>query len=613
MADLSPEDRTIDTMFQDAVNALRRGDKKRAKELLTLLLKSDQNNSTYWVWLSASVDNTKERIYCLQTALKLNPENGTAKRGLILLGALAPDDSIQPFPMNRPRAWEEKLLLANERPREKGFRAVLRSPVTRLVSVFVVLAGLAAVVIFGFVLPRQTTVIPTQTNTPGPSPTFTGTPTVFGATAAPTRSFVGPTPLWMMLPQTYTPTPLYVNTPRGLNSRDQFRIAEEAYKAGDWDTFITNMELIVPMEPTSADVQYYIGEAYRFKGQSSNALKAYNEALKIDPDFGPPYLGLARARLLAEPNFNAETLFDEAIKRDPNFGEIYLERARYYILHKDPKSAIVDLDQASKLMPESPDVYMVYASAYLALDNKKSALEAAEKAYSLDITAVPVYKFLGELYIENEQYQKAIDALDVYVRYEDEDALALAMLGQSYFEIKDYKTAVEHLNRAMNLNRTGLSRYYVYRGFANLELKNIDTAVEDLEAALAVDKTSFEINLGLVRGYYLQEKFGSAFLKVEVLNSLAETDEQTALMHYWRALVQEQRGEPKDALKSWKALYAMDADVMTAEMRADAELHLKAMVTATNTPKAGVRTPTPKASVTPTPKVGKTPSRTPTP
>lgn len=44
-----------------------------------------------------------------------------------------------------------------------------------------------------------------------------------------------------------------------------------------------------------------------------------------------------------------------------------------------------------------------------------------------------------------------------------------------------------------------------------LNLKNIDTAVEDLEAALAVDKTSFEINLGLVRGYYLQEKFGSAF------------------------------------------------------------------------------------------------------
>ncbi|NJN79974.1 MAG: hypothetical protein HC797_05605 [Anaerolineales bacterium] len=111
------KEQNSDTIFQDAVEALRRGDKPRAKELLTLLLKSDQNNAVYWIWLSAAVESQKERIYCLQTALKLDSENGTAKRGLILLGALAPDETIQPFPMNRPRAWEEKLLLANEKPK----------------------------------------------------------------------------------------------------------------------------------------------------------------------------------------------------------------------------------------------------------------------------------------------------------------------------------------------------------------------------------------------------------------------------------------------------------------------------------------------------------------
>jgi predicted Zn-dependent protease len=99
------KEQNSDTIFQDAIDALRRGDKPRAKELLTLLLKSNQNNPIYWIWLSAAVDSQKERIYCLQTALKLDPENGTAKRGLILLGALTPDDTIQPFPMNRPRTW----------------------------------------------------------------------------------------------------------------------------------------------------------------------------------------------------------------------------------------------------------------------------------------------------------------------------------------------------------------------------------------------------------------------------------------------------------------------------------------------------------------------------
>src|SRR5512141_3320690 len=100
-----------DVVFQEAVEALREGKKARARELLTGLLKTDQNNATYWVWMSSTVDTVKERIYCLQTAFKLDPQNAAAKRGLILHGAPSPDATLQPFPVNRPRAWEDTLLL----------------------------------------------------------------------------------------------------------------------------------------------------------------------------------------------------------------------------------------------------------------------------------------------------------------------------------------------------------------------------------------------------------------------------------------------------------------------------------------------------------------------
>jgi tetratricopeptide (TPR) repeat protein len=617
------DDRPDEAMFQDALNALRRGDKARAKELLTLLLKADQYNPAYWIWLSAAVENTKERIYCLQTAYKLDPENGTAKRGLILLGALTPDESIQPFQMNRPRAWEEKLLLANEMPKEKGFRALAKNPVTRLIGIVMIGVALFSTMIFNFVLPRQAVLIPTQTNTPGPSPTFTTTPTVFGATAAPTKSFVGPTPLWMLLPQTYTPTAIYVNTPRAAQAIDQYRSAKAAYENGDWDAYIASMKLIIPLEPDAADIHYLIGEAYRFKGDSKNALKSYNDALEIDPDFGAPYLGLARARLLGDPNLNVEYLFDEAIDRDPNFGEIYIERARYFLYHKDPKAAIVDLNQADELIPGSPMVYLAYADAYLALEDTKNALEAAEQAYALDSTDPLIYKMLGTLYIENGQYERALEALNVYVIYAAENDRAFALLGRAYFELGDYQAAVDNFDTAESLNRNGLRKFYVYKGLANLELNNVDLAVTDLEKAYADDEKSFEVNLGLARAYFIQEKFGNTFLKAEVLKSLAETDEETALALYWHALSQEKRGEAKGAVKDWQALLAMDADVMSPEMRAEAEQHLKTVITPTNTPKpvtptqtkkGGTATPTPRSgTATPTVKASVTPSRTPMP
>lgn len=608
----SPEQHD-ETIFQDAVEALRRGDRVRAKELFTLLLKTDQNNPTYWIWMSASVDNTKERIYCLQTALKLDPENGTAKRGLILLGALNPDETIQPFPMNRPRAWEEKLLLANEKAKERGFKVLARSPVVRLIGVSILGLGLVAVVVFGFILPRRTTARVFPTNTPGPSPTFSATPTIFGATAAATPTFFGPTPLWMFLPETYTPTPLYINTKRAPESRDQYRSAEQAFAQGDWDTYIQNMELIQKLEPNSADIYYYIGEAYRNKGESSNALEAYNNALKINPDFGAPYLGLARARLLQDPNLNIEYLFDEALARDPDFGEVYIERARYFLYNKDPEAAIVDLNRADELLPGSPQVQLLFSKAYLALDDQNSALKYAEQAYALDITNLETYQLLGELYIDNEEYQRAVESLEVFVVYEKENALPYALLGQAYFELKDYESSIKNFEKAYTISSpSALRRFYVYRGLASLELGKITTAIGYLEDAYDYEERSFDVNLGLVRAYFLNETFGTAFIKVETLKSIAETEEQDAITLYWRALIQEKRGETKDATKNWQQLLAMDPEVMTPEMRAEAELHLRTFVTATNTlkPLTATKTQTPKAGSTPT--RTRTPTPTPT-
>jgi tetratricopeptide (TPR) repeat protein len=226
-----------------------------------------------------------------------------------------------------------------------------------------------------------------------------------------------------------------------------------------------------------------------------------------------------------------------------------------------------------------------------------------------------VYETLGRLYLENGQYQRAVESLEVFIVYEPEDANVLALLGQGYYEIGEYKSAISVLDRATTINRTGLRKYLVYRGLAHLELgDDVDQAVSDLEAAKEADDSSYEINLALLRGYFAAEKFGSAFLQVEALKSLAETDEETAIMLYWRGLVQEKREEPKDAIKAWKALLKMDAKVMTADMRKEAQAHLDKLspVTATPAPKKSA-TPAPAKTQTKTPTPAKTPTRTATP
>ncbi|MGC8856062.1 MAG: tetratricopeptide repeat protein [Anaerolineae bacterium] len=593
-----------DTMFQDAVDALREGNKARARELLTLLLKSDQQNATYWVWLSAAMETPKERAYCLQTALKLDPENAAAKRGLLLLGALPPDEHIPPFPLNHPRPWENELLLAHETRPPRDTRPLTANPFMRLAALGILGVLICGLLLSGFLFQRQARPRPTLTHTPGPSPTFTLTPTFVNATSAATPTFFGPTPLWAFLPATYTPTPLYVNTPRAPESFDYQRLAKAAYQQQNWDEFIRLMQEIARQEPQAADVYYYIGEAYRFKGDAAAALEAYNQALKINPDFGAAYLGLARARLMREPKANVSALFDMAEKLAPDFGEIYLERARYLLNRGEAQAALADLHLADQYLPNSALVQLTYAQVYLSIDDNANALKYAQKANELDITLLPAYLILGQTSLAAGQPAQALHALETYITYQPKDAEALTLLGQAYYQNQEWEKAVKVLSQALSLNTRDRGNASLYRGLTYVELEKANEAEADLKRAAIYFPDGFLVNFGLMRVSYLQEKFGTAYLQNEALRSQATSDAQMALVLYWRGLIQEKREQPLDAAKAWQALLDLPESATTAEMRATAEEHLR-LLQATPSPPSAVqtRTPTPTATrtVTPTP------------
>ncbi len=488
MAEEASHDSAQDSMFQDAVNALREGDKARAKDTLTRLLKTDQNNATYWVWMSAAVETNKERIYCLQTALKFDPENASAKRGLILLGATTPAEDVQPFPLNRPRAWEEKLLLAHEQTRPKG----TFSPAVRLALIIFIGAMIVGLAVGSLIFQRQNAnpFRVFDTNTPGPSPTFTPTPTFVNETAQAVTPTAGLRSLASVLGVSYTATPLYVNTPRAPQSEDQYNVAQAAYQSGDLASYITTMQQIESLEPTAADVPYDIGEAYRLQGDYQDALDAYTVSLHINPNFAPAYLGLARTNLLRDPNTDVTSLLSTAIQDDPNYGEPYLERANYYLYHNQPDLALTDLDSASKRMPNSALVQLGYARAYLAQGNVSEGLASAQQANQIDLTLLPDYLVLGQAYVANAQYSDAVKPLDTYITYDPSDGSAYALLGQSYEETGDYQDAVTASTQALSLDPTQ-RRAYLYRGLSYLELNNVDSADSDIRKAMEFFPNSF--------------------------------------------------------------------------------------------------------------------------
>src|SRR4030066_1407757 len=119
-------------MYKAALEAIQQGQTTRARDLFTRLLRSDSSKAEYWLWMSTLVETNQERIYCLESALRADPDNEAARRGLIILGAREAGDDVVPVPPIR-RPWEKEIGNVIEPP--KSFlRRMVDNRVLRLAT-----------------------------------------------------------------------------------------------------------------------------------------------------------------------------------------------------------------------------------------------------------------------------------------------------------------------------------------------------------------------------------------------------------------------------------------------------------------------------------------------
>lgn len=586
------------TLLQDAIEALRQGKRQRAREMLTRLLKEEQTNADAWVWLSTAVETQKERVYCLQTALKVDPNNVAAKRGLVMMGVMPPAPDVTPFSLNHPRPWEEKAVLTEEQDKPRGLKALVANPVARLVSILGVGALMVGVIIVLAVQNansiRPFRPAPISTRTPGPSPTFSPTVTSIGGSPRATPTFLGPTPLSAFLDATYTPTPLYVDTPHP--GTEAYRAGMRFFINGDYQNAIALFQQLLTNEPGAVDGYYYIGMSYLRLRQPRQALNAFQDGINANPNFAPNYLGRALARLALDEKANVIDDLNAAVQLDGNYLEALLERGKYYIKRDDLRAALSDFEAAVQAAPESPLAYLGLAQVHLALGNAPEAVAAAQQANRLDITLLESYLTLGKAYVANEQLKDAIDALDIYTRYVTNDAEAFLALAAGYNQAGDFEKALDAANRVTRLAPRDWRGFY-QRAQAYLGLKDPQRAFEDFDQAFKLNNQSFEAGLGRGIARIAREDYNNAYVDIINVEKLIKTGAQRAQFLYYRALSLDGIGQRDIAYRDWMAILNLPESDTTPEMRTTARERAYAL-----------RTPTPTGFISPTPAVLSTPT-----
>jgi len=587
-------------MFKAALEAIDQGQSERARDLFTRLLRSDSSKAEYWLWMSTLVDTQKERIYCLESALRADPDNVAAKRGLIILGARQAGEEVRPIPPVR-RQWVKDLAEVVEPPKSL-FRRLWANPTARLGFGFV-----GAFILIGIVmgvralLPEkpeplvvyQVSPYPTRTLTPTVSPTITRTPVIH----TPTPAELGPTPLWMFLTQTYTPMPLYVNTPHP--AIEAYRAGMHAYGNSNWQNLADFMAQAIVAQPEQPDLYYYQGEAFRMMGDLEQAVIAYGDALEIDPKFAPAYLGRALAYEAINPKADIEGELNYALDADPFYVDAYLERARIRIKHNNPQGALDDLLAAESQLPDHPMIYVLRGQAYLKMGDLTTALENAQRGYELDRTSLPAHLTLAEIYLAQSDYSQTLHYIIIYLSLVKNDAEAWGVKAQV-----EYLTG--HPDKVLSACDQGiavdpeLAPLWYYRGLVNLERGDTQTAVNDLVNAVNLDLLSFDYSIALAKALWADGRLPIAIRQFTSAESLATSDTQRAVIYYNRAQVYEQAENLTDASQDWALLLALPVEQVPPGWRTTALEHWLAInpPTPTETP---TETPIPTATITPTP------------
>jgi len=568
------------SMLTEAIGAARTGDRPRARDLLSRLLRSDSANAEYWIWMSAVVDTPRERVYCLESALNIDPTNRAAIRGLVVLGAREAANPERA--MKVPRRQAISAPRAPSRPKLKVQWRTIGTGAAALLGLLAVV-GFALTYRFRPSAPILAPTLPPLTATstatpPEPTATLTPIPVQTRIYRTPVPSELAGTPIAFLVEATSTATPMIGITPRPNYEAYQSGLA--ALQTGRYQDAIDFMDQVIALDSKLPDPYYFKAEAMRLDGQTGKATTVYDSAILLDPDYAPAYLGRGRARLdlLRRSNIDIKagdlpSDFDSAIEKDPSLIDPYIEEATFFSSLRLWKTMEEILQLALANGVRAPRIYILLSQAQYNRSEYEDALQNAIIGSASDATNLSGYLAIGKASVALDDYSQALWPLMTYSVLRPDDAEGWGYLALAEYATGDVNSAFASASRALEIN----GKYaigFVARAQAEIELGVYQDALDDLLRARQYGSETFRLDYSLGRAYFFLNRYVDSLKITNQAIAFTADNTKKAQGYALRARVYEATNPPllDEAKRNWN--WVLDTDGIPDDLRAMAESRL---------------------------------------
>lgn len=308
--------------------------------------------------------------------------------------------------------------------------------------------------------------------------------------------------------------------------------------APNYDKAIDYTNKAEAADANNADVYLTRGDALRAKDpiNSSSAIEQYKKAATIDPKSARANVRIGDVYMGGKNATEAIKFYNIAIGIEPNFAPAYAKKGEaWYQLGKFDSASIC----YAKYLSMNPDCYAKYRYAaflYKSGDYDK-AIEQGDQVIACDSNLVIViYRIMAKAYNEKKT---------------PEPAKALVYI--NLFMVKQAKYGKPRL----------MADDYILRGKVYSGLKNDSLAVLDYQKALVMDTAKKDVYFDLGTAYYKMKKFDQAAVwykkKYMAEKSGSLTLQITNLNAYAKALYQNKEYSRSDS--AYTALIALDSNL----------------------------------------------------
>jgi len=279
-----------------------------------------------------------------------------------------------------------------------------------------------------------------------------------------------------------------------------FNIRGVCYKAiGQLDVAVKSFEKAITIKPDFADAYYNLGLTLQELNQLDVAIKHYEEALVIEPNYAKAHNNLGIIHKELGKMDDAVKSYEQVLSIQPDNAEAHNNLGNTLFELGKLDDAVKSYKQALVIHPDYVEVHNNLGNIFNELGQTDDALNSYNQAVSIDPNHADAHNNIGIILEELGQLDEAIECYEKAIAINPEYAEAHNNLGIILAELDQLDEAVNFYKKALTINPNYDEAHYNL-GRSLYKLGQTDEALNCYKQALAInpDYTSAHNNLGTI-------------------------------------------------------------------------------------------------------------------